>query len=242
MSFKVLNSKSAAALDMQLMSDKIGFTIDQLMELAGLSVAQAIYKTYPPTKYKKILIFAGPGNNGGDGLVAARHLKLFGYEPKIYYPKLINKPIYLNLINQLKNFNIEFIKFNDLSINENDINLLINEINESDQLIDSIFGFSFHPPLKTPFDIILKLINESKKPITAVDIPTGWDVDNGPPSDSINEYKPTMLVSLTAPKPCSLKFNGIHYLGGRFISKELSNTWNIDYPIYPGVDQVVKLN
>lgn len=229
------------------MSDTIGFTIDQLMELAGLSVAQAIYKTYPPSKYRKILIFAGPGNNGGDGLVAARHLKLFGYEPKIYYPKLISKPIYLNLIKQLKNFNIDFIKFNDLTINENDIEYLTNEINESDQLIDSLFGFSFHPPLKTPFDTILRLISESKKPITAVDIPTGWDVDNGPPEveeskEGNYEYKPTLLVSLTAPKPCSLKFHGIHYLGGRFISKELADTWNIDYPNYPGVDQVVKLD
>lgn len=56
-----------------------GFSVDQLMELAGLSVATAIQKTYPLGKLasNKVLICCGPGNNGGDGLVAARHLKLF---------------------------------------------------------------------------------------------------------------------------------------------------------------------
>jgi NAD(P)H-hydrate epimerase len=48
------------------------------MELAGLSVAVALAKTYPSQGINdKILVCSGPGNNGGDGLVAARHLKLF---------------------------------------------------------------------------------------------------------------------------------------------------------------------
>lgn len=58
----------------------LGFSIDQLMELAGLSVASAILAEYPPSQYSRVLIVAGPGNNGGDGLVAARHLYHFGYK------------------------------------------------------------------------------------------------------------------------------------------------------------------
>ncbi len=58
----------------------LGFSVDQLMELAGLSVASSILAEYPPSKYSRILIVAGPGNNGGDGLVAARHLYHFGYK------------------------------------------------------------------------------------------------------------------------------------------------------------------
>lgn len=58
----------------------LGFSVDQLMELAGLSVASSILAEYPPAQYPRILIVAGPGNNGGDGLVAARHLYHFGYK------------------------------------------------------------------------------------------------------------------------------------------------------------------
>lgn len=69
----------AKGVDEELMGP-LGFSIDQLMELAGLSVASSILAEYPPAKFSRILIVAGPGNNGGDGLVAARHLYHFGYK------------------------------------------------------------------------------------------------------------------------------------------------------------------
>jgi NAD(P)H-hydrate repair Nnr-like enzyme with NAD(P)H-hydrate epimerase domain len=53
------------------------FTL-QLMELAGLSVASAVHLEYE--RCKRVLILVGPGNNGGDGLVAARHLWQFGHQ------------------------------------------------------------------------------------------------------------------------------------------------------------------
>ncbi|KAG7103784.1 hypothetical protein HYQ46_001449 [Verticillium longisporum] len=67
MALKTLGAKAAAALDKDLMSAG-AFSIDQLMELAGLSVSQAVYKVHPPSKGRNILVACGPGNNGGDGL------------------------------------------------------------------------------------------------------------------------------------------------------------------------------
>ena len=46
----------------------------QLMELAGLSCAQTVAKVYPKDRHPRVLVCCGPGNQGGDGLVAARHL------------------------------------------------------------------------------------------------------------------------------------------------------------------------
>ena len=71
-------AEQAAKVDEELMGP-LGFTVDQLMELAGLSCACAIQAEYPPSAHPKVLVIAGPGNNGGDGLVAARHLHHFGY-------------------------------------------------------------------------------------------------------------------------------------------------------------------
>ena len=72
----------AAKIDEELMGP-LGFSVDQLMELAGLSVACSVYAEYPPSSHKRILVIAGPGNNGGDGLVAARHLYHFGYSVEV---------------------------------------------------------------------------------------------------------------------------------------------------------------
>jgi hydroxyethylthiazole kinase-like uncharacterized protein yjeF len=77
----------------------IGFSVDQLMELAGLSVACAVQKEFEPGA---VVVVCGPGNNGGDGLVAARHLSLFGFRPEVLYPKPTSVPLYLRLLEQCR--------------------------------------------------------------------------------------------------------------------------------------------
>jgi NAD(P)H-hydrate epimerase len=108
-----LTGEQSYALDQELMGDKYGFSVDQLMELAGLAVAHVCYLQHPPTpETNRVLILVGPGSesdsfhyqheslthgqsdNGGDGLVTARHLKHFGYEPYILYPKQPAKTLY----------------------------------------------------------------------------------------------------------------------------------------------------
>lgn len=78
---------------LQLYLSAISFTYAP-QRTAGLSVAQAIQKTYSIQKHPRVLVCCGPGNNGGDGLVAARHLFHFGYQPSIFYPKQSGKDLY----------------------------------------------------------------------------------------------------------------------------------------------------
>ena len=82
---KFLSQREATCLDQDLMSPNHDFTLDQLMELAGLSVAQAVHEVYHES-CKTVLVHCGPGNNGGDGLVAARHLSMFGFSVEILIP------------------------------------------------------------------------------------------------------------------------------------------------------------
>jgi len=76
----VRSQEEAQAVDEELFNE-YQFSVDQLMELAGLSCATAIAKAYPPSSMSRsppaVLVICGPGNNGGDGLVCARHLRLF---------------------------------------------------------------------------------------------------------------------------------------------------------------------
>ena len=84
-------------------------------------------------------------------------------------------------------------------------------------ILDAIFGFSFKPPVRAPFDAALPLLTKSMLPIVSVDIPSGWDVEKG--NDAGLGLEPDVLISLTAPKEGSRKFRGRHFLGGRFVTK-----------------------
>ncbi|KAL8323724.1 hypothetical protein RB593_005246 [Gaeumannomyces tritici] len=108
MTLKTLSARAATALDQELMST-CAFSLDQLMELAGLSVSQAVFRVHPPSKGRRVLIACGPGNNGGDGLVAARHLRHYGYQPAIYYPKRGKNELYQRLTKQLEDLEVPFV-------------------------------------------------------------------------------------------------------------------------------------
>ena len=85
-----LTQQEAKEFDNWLMSPSGGsFTLPQLMELAGLTVATIITKYYPDKR--NIFIAIGPGNNGGDGIVAARHLSSFNYFVTLYQPQQENQ-------------------------------------------------------------------------------------------------------------------------------------------------------
>ncbi|SCW03972.1 LAFE_0H03092g1_1 [Lachancea fermentati] len=240
MALKTVSSKLAAQLDKELMGPEIGFTLEQLMELAGLSVAQAVQRQFPLSIYhkNKILVVAGPGNNGGDGLVCARHLALFGYRPVVFYPKRSSRtPFYGQLVNQLKFFKIPVLSTDD------DWKQLLHA-KDTLCVVDAIFGFSFKPPVREPFgSIISELISvQDQLPIVSVDVPTGWDVDEGPVSTE--HIVPSMLVSLTVPKPCSAKLDKDktdHFVGGRFIPPDFAVKYGFEPFPYPSTDQILKL-
>jgi NAD(P)H-hydrate epimerase len=90
-------------------------------------------------------------------------------------------------------------------------------LQSSNVILDAIFGFSFKPPVRAPFDDALKLISASGLPIVSVDIPSGWDVERGN-AQGVG-LNPDVLVSLTAPKEGVKYFTGRHFLGGRFVPK-----------------------
>ncbi|KAI1921298.1 hypothetical protein LOZ12_001227 [Ophidiomyces ophidiicola] len=229
MALKTITAQNAAALDKDLM-DYGAFSIDQLMELAGLSVSQAVYKVHPPSKGKNVLVVCGPGNNGGDGLVCARHLAHYGYTPTVYYPKQGKNELYERLATQLRNLCVPFASDFPTSLSTTSL------------VIDAIFGFSFGGPLREPYPAIVSALENTRVPVVSVDAPSSWDIESGPPNEGPGaKFMPEVLVSLTAPKPCVKFFKGRHFIGGRFLTKTVAEKYGLDVPDYPGIDQVMEV-
>ena len=231
MTLKTISAANAAALDKDLMSVG-GFSIDQLMELAGLAVSQAVYKAHhPQTVGKKVLVVCGPGNNGGDGLVAARHLKHFGYTPTICYPKQSKNELYQRLVTQLKGLDVPLV---------DDFN---SALRDADSVVDAIFGFSFSGEIREPFPSVIEALEKTKVPVLSVDAPSSWNIETGPPDSGPGKsFQPAALISLTAPKPLVKYFKGRHFVGGRFLPPQVADKYDLGRPPYIGTEQFVEVN
>ncbi len=146
-----------------------------MMENAGNGIATHIINNFDLAT-KKIVAIAGTGNNGGDALVASRHLARY------------NKPtvILLGDKNDLKTIeaktNYEILEKMNKSIrliNTRDVDKVRSIIEEADIIIDGIFGIGIKGKIKEPHATVIELINSSRAYTVAVDVPSGLDPDNG---------------------------------------------------------------
>jgi NAD(P)H-hydrate epimerase len=173
------------------------------------------------------MIACGPGNNGGDGLVAARHLYHFGYKNiTVCYPKRGKTQLFVNLVKQCEDLGISFVS-----------TFPENGLSNFDLVVDSFFGFSFRGPAREPFAQMIADMAEAAKStgsdlphILSVDVPSGWDVDNG--DVHTTGFTPNAVISLTTPKRCMMGFGGTHYLGGRFLPPNIASQFDIVVPEY----------
>ena len=190
------------------------FELLQLMELAGLSCAMALNSILPRST---ILVICGPGNNGGDGLVCARHLKLMGFNVTIHVSLKCQRK-FKALVEQC-----EFVGVIMVDCNIEELSIIVQTF---DYLIDAIFGFGFHGELIGDWSRIINIIKTTTTKTIAIDVPSG---------SQVNEemlWTPDILISLTLPKLCTTKYTGIHFLGGHFLSGDNCTQLGIDYIEY----------
>lgn len=144
-----------------------------LMENAGLGC----YYLLREQPYKSYTIVCGVGNNGGDGLVLARHLYANG------------KMVYLNIIGDLDkqtdNFklNLDIIKkiglnYRVIGNSEVDLEILKSQIQRSEVVIDAIFGIGLTRDVTGIFAQTIDTINEYSSYTISIDVPSGLEVDN----------------------------------------------------------------
>lgn len=153
---KYLNNQDATNIDLELITE-YKYSIEQLIELAGMSCAHAIAKCYELSEIeKRILICCGPGKkNGGRGLVCARHLAILGYQCTIYYPSRNDDALFRNLLAQCNAFGSAINFIETCPSDDWDYSLIV----------DALFGVSFRPPLHEMFLPIARTIEAASIPI-----------------------------------------------------------------------------
>ena len=150
-----------------------------LMENAGRGATQFFLKEFPALTQKRVAVIAGRGNNGGDGFVIARYLYQKGINITVFLlaeKKTVRGDAEANL-KLLTPMGIPLIEIPDQNTFSAHKTLLLHQ----DIWVDAILGTGLQSDVKDFFKYVIDFINDSNKPIFAVDIPSGLNSDTGQP-------------------------------------------------------------
>ena len=184
-------------------AQRLGVSGEQLMEEAGAAVAaavRALLVTTERTGHGPVLILAGPGNNGGDGSVAARHLAAAGIRVACVLVATEDLPATTDARRaweRLEGTAVERIH----AASERDIRFLLAGIEKAAVIVDALLGSGVHGPLREPIRTAVDLVirgREAGVPVLAVDTPTAVDLTGGQASDPV--VRADVTVTFHRPK------------------------------------------
>jgi len=184
-----------------------GLGYDKMMMNAGFALAEVIQERYGQAQSRNILGLIGPGNNGGDTLIALSELIEKGWQVAAYLIKKRKKndPLVLSVIK--KNGQV-------ISIDEDaSFDQLRELIKKSDIILDGILGTGFKLPLRKAISAPLQVFSEFEvlPEIVAVDCPSGVDCDTGKMAKET--LHANLTVCMAAVKKGLLKFPAFGYVG-----------------------------
>jgi hydroxyethylthiazole kinase-like uncharacterized protein yjeF len=210
---KIVSVNQMVAIEKK--ADASGLSYDRMMENAGIAVAERILSVWPKASGFKILVLVGPGNNGGDGLVAGFHLANAGADVSYYLLKE-RAADDRNLV-RVQEMSAQIIVAED-DARDKKLNKLIDS---TDLIIDGLLGTGFKLPLhgtaKSLLARVQKRICERDRPVfvVAIDCPSGVDCDSG---DSATEcIQADITITLAAVKEGLLKPPGAELVGDLYV-------------------------
>ncbi|MFH1127197.1 MAG: NAD(P)H-hydrate epimerase [archaeon] len=153
-------------------AQKRGIPAIILMENAGANAARIVHEKLGSLKDKNILIFCGTGNNGGDGLVFARHAKKYGANVAI----LLAKPPE-NIRTEETKTNYNIVKNQKISIYTGKPPK--NILKTTDIAIDAMLGIGLEDKVKDPYKTMIETFNDMHCTKISLDCPSGIDPDTG---------------------------------------------------------------
>src|SRR3989475_4386638 len=156
-----------SAIEMRVLdrnAQHFGVSILELMENAGKAVAD-LAQAEMHTSGNRVLVLCGTGNNGGDGLVAARHLAKDARVTVL----LARPPDQFTTPEARTNFE----RLRDVEILAG-LDQSEEAIARADLLVDALLGIGASGELREPFASLVRQLNASGKPILSVDVPSGF--------------------------------------------------------------------
>ncbi|MHA1961251.1 MAG: NAD(P)H-hydrate dehydratase [Candidatus Thorarchaeota archaeon] len=190
-----IDSKGMRVLELN--SQYLGIDLGMLMQQAGREVARVI-EMNEDLAGKLIVILCGGGGNGGDGMVASRHLQEAGAVVEVY---LLGSPSSISSPDTRSNWEILENLYgipNAALKTESDVKSC-KSIQEADLLVDALLGFGLKRKVREPLLTAVKKINKSDAKKYSIDVPTGLDSDTGKVHGTAVRADAT--ITLHAPKP-----------------------------------------
>jgi NAD(P)H-hydrate epimerase len=197
MSVKVLTASEMREVDRVTIED-LGVLGLILMENAGRSVVQVIEERFRRWERERIVILCGKGNNGGDGFVVARHLRMRGYVPQVV---LLADP---SVLKGDARTNYDILLKSDITPavarNVDEWARLRPELFGTTMIVDALLGTGLTGPVEGFLLEVIRDVNASfgHVPVVSVDIPSGLGSDSG---ELLGEsLRARCTVTFTAPK------------------------------------------
>ena len=196
---KVLDRATMQACDRAAIDD-YGIAGEVLMENAGLQVVEALTSHFGEQPPASVALLCGRGNNGGDGLVVARHLHnlgveavvyLFGEAPALRDAAATNHRIAVTL-------GVPVVEVHS----EEAWDPLADDLAEFDCIVDALLGTGLESAPRGAIAAAIESVNASDIPVVAVDLPSGLSADTGAIQGAVVEA--ALTVALGAPKVCHL--------------------------------------
>ncbi len=159
-----------------------GISVETLMENAGRGVAEEINRRFVPLEGKKVVVLAGNGNNGGDGMVAARYLSALHGSCSVI---LLSAPSGIKTEEARKNF--ERLIGTAVTVHivsaVTELKGLSSIVEGAEIRLDAILGTGVKGPVRELQAEVIKMINRSEGVVVALDLPSGLDPLTGDVSD-----------------------------------------------------------
>jgi len=180
-----------------------------LMENAGRGVTELLLERFSEEASRGVLVVCGPGNNGGDGFVIARHLAQRGYPVKIFSlapeEKFRGDALVNFKIVQKMGLPLEYI------LHENQVSSFESALTSHGVVVDAIFGTGLDREVGGRFAKVIQMINQASLPVVAVDIPSGLSAKTGRPLGVA--VKATLTGTMALPKVGQVIYPGRDYVG-----------------------------